>query len=144
MNAAMRVVRPYVSPFILGIGLAALFSNQIDELAADAYYVFSPVIEAKWSAVKVEDGRYAVSFQGVKHKGDCHLVSIWAYDVSPDGVMTRLTATRVDGAINQHYAAGPFATRLPWILTPPPLGKLAIKMEHRCGQRVVLTPVAAG
>lgn len=126
---------------LIGALLGAMFGRPIDEFASSVRYSMFPVIEAKWTVEPMHEGFFAVRFSGYKYRDDCELVAIWVYDVSPDGVKTRLTVSRPNGTLNRRLGAGPFSSRYPWVITPPPVGRLEISFEHRCDGHSVSTVV---
>lgn len=132
-------MKEWIAPLAVGFAIASVAADPITDVLYDAYDHVFPVMSAQWQATRMNDGRYAIQFSGRKNR-DCRLVTVWAYDVSPDGIRTRLAAARDGGPVNRHLEVGPFATTAPWLITPPPLGKLEVSFEHRCGSRAVITP----
>jgi hypothetical protein len=125
----------------LGIGL--LIGWIVDPVSDELWGVYDaafPVATVTATPQGLPDGRYAVLMSGTKHRA-CDLDGVFAYDRidTPKPIRTRLAAQRLDGAVNATFPLGEFRTGAPWLITPPPTGRLEIWMRHRCGERFVMT-----
>lgn len=96
-----------------------------------------PPITMAWEAETLPDGRYAVRFSGIKHRGECDLMDVRAWGRSADGDM-RLSVKRDGPALNRRLPAGPFGPTAPWVLIPPPTGDPRIVAEFDCRGREVV------
>jgi hypothetical protein len=125
----------------LGIGL--LIGWLLDPLSEEVWSIYDsmfPVVTVQATPTQLHDGRYAVMMSGTKHRS-CDLEGVFAYDVVQlqRPTKTRLTAQRIDGAMNVTIPKGSFTSSTPWVIVPPPVGKLEIWMRHRCSDRYVMT-----
>lgn len=124
---AQRSIMPLLWVTLFMATLALLFA--VEPVVWRIYDAANPPLTMTWAM----DGTAAVRFSGVKHRDNCSLIDVMAWDSH-----VRLRIEREDGPHNQVLPIGPFGPSSPWLLSPPPQGELRIVAEYDCDGRVVL------